>query len=381
MRVVHLISNLGIGGAEMALCALVESSARYGIEHTVVSFLPNGTLRLRLEKAGANVVELQGRRGVRGVFLLRQLARALAGTEPDIVHAWMYHANIAASTIRRLGRISCPLIWSIRQSADDLALDGRFTQVLIRLGAAWSAGPDAIVYNSAIGATSHEAIGYAPGRHIVIPNGIDSERFRPRPEARAELRSELGLAPDALLVGRVARYSPMKDFVTLFQAHRLMFDRLPSARLVMAGDGICASNEELVALCQTHGSLEHTHFLGPRLDIEKLYPGLDVLVSSSVANEGFPNVVAEGLSSGIPVVATLSGDEQLVRGGVSVVVEPGDFESLAFGVISILSASQEFKDTIGQKSREFVRNNYSLNLMASRYRELYIRLKDAHKHD
>src|SRR5262245_65483977 len=94
MRVVHVISNLNIGGAELSLCSLVETTAGKSIDYTVISLLPHGALRLRLERAGAVVVELAGHRGIAGALLLRCLARAIAAARPSLVQGWMSHANV-----------------------------------------------------------------------------------------------------------------------------------------------------------------------------------------------------------------------------------------------------------------------------------------------
>jgi glycosyltransferase involved in cell wall biosynthesis len=371
MRVVHVISNLNIGGAEMSLCSLVEVTAGKSIDHTVISFLPHGALCLRLERAGAAVVELAGHRGIAGALLLRSLARAIAGARPSLVQAWMYHANVATSIAKSLRAFDCPLIWSIRQSADNLALDGTLTRALIGLGAWLSVGPEAIVYNSLHGAASHEAIGYSPKQRWVIPNGVDCDRFKPRPLARGALRAELGLERDAILIGRVARYAPMKDFDTLLRAHRQVLDRLPAARLVMIGEGVNTANAELVSLCRKHGCLERVHLLRPRVDIEAVYPALDVLVSASSANEGFPNVVAEGLASGTLVVATEIGEEQLIKEGAHAVVSPKDAEALSAAILQTLALSQMARRERGEQGRIFVQKNYSVAAFSERHCALY----------
>ena len=178
--------------------------------------------------------------------------------------------------------------WSIRQSLDNLTLAGGLTRALIRLGARLSAYPEAVVYNSEDAALIHEAIGYANSRRCIIYNGVDCHRFRPRPGARATFRTQLGVSSDAMLIGRVARYSPMKDFGTLIGAFRKVLNVRRTARLLMVGTDISQDNEELVSLCSGHGCLDQVLFMGPRLDVEQIYPALDLHVSSSSANEGIP---------------------------------------------------------------------------------------------
>jgi glycosyltransferase involved in cell wall biosynthesis len=371
MRIVHVISNLGIGGAELSLCSLVEQTQRRGFDNIVVSLLPDGALRPRLERAGASVIELPGKRGFAGALLLRALGIHVAAAHPDIVHSWMYHSNIAATALKGLRYFRCPLIWSIRQGFDNPTLDSGLTRTLIRLGARLSAYPEMVVYNSDDAALTHEAIGHAAHRRWIIYNGVDCNRFRPRPDVRAALRAEFGLKPDAMLIGRVARYSAMKDFDTLLGAFRKVLNTLPSARLLLVGTDISAGNKELVALCRNHGCLDDVIFMGPRLDIEQIYPALDLLVSSSSANEGFPNVVAEALASGTLVASTSIGQSFLVNEGAHRVVPPRNEDALCQAILSLAELSGEQIRQLSERGRRFIEVNFSIDAFAERHIELY----------
>ena len=374
MRIVHVISNLGIGGAELCLCSLIEQTAAKGMDHLVVSLLAGGVLRPRLEEAGARVIELQGRRGLAGALQLRALGSHLADARPNVVHAWMYHSNIAASVVRALGYFRCPLIWSIRQGLDNLTFAGGLTGALIRIGARLSGGTDVVVYNSEHAATTHEAIGYAKARRAIIHNGVDCDRFRPRPDARAVLRAELGLTDDVALIGRIARYSPMKDFATLIGAFRRVVDAQPSARLLLVGTDIDPDNEELVALCRSHDCLDRVILIGPRLDVEQVYPALDLHVSSSSVNEGFPNVVAEALATGTLVASTAVGETSLVNNGAHRVVPPGNQYALGAAMLELLALDPEQRGKLSEQGRSFVMANFSIAAFAQRHIELYERL-------
>jgi glycosyltransferase involved in cell wall biosynthesis len=371
MRIVHVISNLGIGGAELSLCSLVEQTQRRGFDNVVVSLLPDGALRPRLERAGASVIELPGKRGFAGALLLRALGIHVAAAHPDIVHSWMYHSNVAATVVRGLRYFKCPLIWSIRQGFDNPTLDIGLTRGLIRLGARLSTYPEVVVYNSDDAALTHEAIGYAASRRWIIHNGVDCDRFRPRPDARAAFRAELGLTRDAVLIGRVARYSPMKDFDTLLGAFRKVLNTLSSARLLLIGTDISAGNQGLVSLCLRHGCLDDVIFMGPRLDIEEIYPALDLLVSSSSANEGFPNVVAEALASGTLVASTSIGQSDLIHGGAHRVVPPRDEDALCEAMVDLAGLGAERIQELSGQGRGFVEANFSVEAFAQRHVHLY----------
>jgi glycosyltransferase involved in cell wall biosynthesis len=375
MRVAHLISSIEAGGAEHALCTLVEETRAAGVRHTVVSMLP-GSLHARLERAGAAVIVLNARRGPGGALALAAVARALRSARPDLVHGWMYHANIAASVIALAGRVRAPVVWGIRQSADDISLDRRSTRLVIRAGAAVSAHPGAIAYNSEQAAQTHERLGYARKRRIVIPNGIDCRRFQPCQGARERLCAELGLPRDVLLIGRVARYASMKDYPTLLRAFAMVLATHPGARLVLAGQGVAGDNRELVQLCRDLGCSANVHLLGPREDVEMLYCAFDVLVSSSKANEGFPNTVAEALACGTPVVSTSVGDPALIRTGCQFVVPPSRPEALAAGIISLVGVSQSVRRDQAVRGRNFILHNFDTRTFAARFLQLYREARD-----
>ncbi|MGY8631857.1 glycosyltransferase [Bradyrhizobium sp. 14AA] len=374
MQVVHAITGLGFGGAEASLCSFIEESQSKNekLRHTVISVLSEGPLRPRLEKAGATVIELSGARGAAGFLALHRLGSTIAQADPDIVHAWMYHANVAAAILRRLNYFKCPLIWSVRQSIDDLALDRRLTRAIIKLGARISSYPDFTLYNSLASAMTHKSLGYSSERYAIIHNGVNCDRFRPRPDARAVLRAKLGLASDAFLIGRIARYAPMKDFETLISAFGKVRDSLPQARLLLVGDEI-EGNSELLSLCSHVGVLDYVSFMGPRVDIEMVYPAFDVMVSSSRSNEGFPNVVAEALASGNLVTASASGDEALIQGAHEVVA-PQDSTALSAAIIRLGRLDSPERSLRASKGRKFVLDNFSLQQCYERHRDLYFRL-------
>lgn len=370
MRILHVIAGLSVGGAEANLCSLIERSEGKGFHHIVVSFLANGPLKPRLERAGATVIELSSSRGARGLLALRQLGVNINKCNPDIVHSWMYHANAATAVLQRLDYFRCPLIWSIRQSLEDPTLDRRLTRAITTFGAWVSDRPNAIVYNSLKAATTHEDRGYSAGRRMIIHNGVDCNRFRPRPEARAVLRAQLGLPPESILIGRVARWSPMKDFKTLISAFAAVKRSLPAARLVLVGTGIDAQNDELRALCRDSGSADHVHLMGPRLDVETIYPALDVLVSSSRSNEGFPNVVAEALASGNLVAVTSSGETSLM-GGAHEAVATQNSAALSAAITRLVGLPAQEKSLLSNNARSFVLDHFSLHSCVERYHQLY----------
>lgn len=373
LHVAHLISNLNVGGAENSLCTLIEATTVYAIRHTVISLLPRGVLKPRLEAAGARVIELDSRRGLLGAIQLAAIANAIDTAGADLLQCWMYHANVAASSLQLMRRVRCPVFWGVRQGLQTVRHERYATQAVIGISVALSRLPTRIVYNSQEAAADHERIGFRCASRVVIENGIDCERFRPRAEARSALREMIGAPQDAEIVGRIARFATMKDFVTLFQAFALVAAERPRARLVVIGPSQERELAQLLALAATHRCQDRLHVLAPRLDIEHVYAGMDVVVSSSSVNEGFPNTIAEALASGVLVASTTVGETRLIRDGCHRFVNPRSVDEMAAGITSLIALDPDTRSQLSRRGREFIEQNFNSGSFANRFARLWVR--------
>ena len=374
--VLHVITGLRMGGAETALSRLLATLPSGEFPATVVSLLPGGPLSERIQSLGVPVRSLGMRRSLpslRGALALRRIVREL---RPAIIQGWMYHGNLAGWFARSVGRTPARLVWNIRQSLYDLRRERPGTRLAIRLGARLSVQCDAIVYNSQLARRQHEAIGYAAARARVIPNGFDCEQFRPRADAGAALRAELGVPPERLLVGLVSRYHPMKGHEIFFEAARRVLDAGVDAAFVCAGPDVTAANPRLAEPIGRLGLAERVHLLGERHDTPTLFSGFDVSCSASSWGEGFPNAVGEALASGTPCVATDVGDTAVVLGPSGTLVPPGDPEALAEGLRRLLAATPETRREAGALGRQRVQREFSLDRVTEMYAEFYRTLGD-----
>jgi glycosyltransferase involved in cell wall biosynthesis len=183
----------------------------------------------------------------------------------------------------------------------------------------------------------HVAAGAQEARIVVVPNGIDAARFRPDGAARAAARARWGVAADALVVGNVARFDPIKDHATFVRAAARVSERLPSARFVCAGGGEGRARERVRRLAAEHGIAERLVLQPDGPSDAALYAGFDVHVSSS-ASEGFSNALAEAMSCAVPCVATDVGDSAQIVGDAGLVVPPRDSVALAGAIGSLLTS-------------------------------------------
>lgn len=275
----------------------------------------------------------------------------------------MYHGNLAAAAVAG-GR---PVIWNVRQTLKRLSDNKLLTASVILACVPLAGRVRQIVYNSTLAAQQHERWGYPTRKRLLIPNGFDLTRFRPRDDAPARLRAELGLPSDALIVGRVARDAPMKDHATLFVAFRAIAAAVPAAHLVCVGRGMTAEAAHLRAAIEAHGLAPRVQLLGERFDIPELTAGFDVAVSSSAHSEGFANVIGEAMACCVPAVTTDVGDARSILGDDARVVSPGDSAALAARVMDLLRLSAQERHAIGAHDRARVAERYTIASIAERY--------------
>ncbi len=356
MRLLHVISGLGVGGAETFLARLAPLLRDDGFEQTVVSLTGQGPLGTQLEAAGLTVVPLNIGNPISGFAEIGKLKTLMQTLKPDVVQGWMYHGDLAAAFAYRLAGRPGRLFWGIRCSNMDL--DGYSLQLrlVVRLCAAMSAQPHVVVANSHTGARVHLDMGYEPQRLEVIHNGVDPSVFHSDPAARSAARATLGLPEDAVVAFSVARVDPMKDHENLLAA----VGRVPGLRLVLVGAG--TEN-----LRKSDGVLA----LGRRDDVPALLPAGDIIVSSSAFGEGFPNALAEGMASGLVPVATDVGDTAVIVGETGIVVPPRQAAALADGLRTILSMQQPDRAALAAAAEARIRDHFSLSAAARRFAALY----------
>ena len=370
IRITHVINNLQVGGAELSLLRLIEGMDRSLFEPAVVSLIGEGTVGPRLKSLDVPVFALGAARGSISPLILISLKRQLRHLRPDIIQSWMYHSNLATCLVRGSLPGRPPLAWNIRHSLSDLHHEKWLTRQVIRAGARRSNRVEAIVSNSSVSLRQHEAIGYRSPRNIVIPNGVDPDVFSPVAGAREDLRRTLGLGPDALLVGGVGRFHPMKDHCLLARAVALASECGRALHCVIAGRGyeVEAATADLRS---SSGLGDRLHLLPESSSIASLYSALDLFVVSSRWGEGFPNVLAEAMACGIPCLSTEVGDAPLILDDPSRIVPAGDVEAMAGIIGRLVDLSSEERRSLGSRDRERIGGCYRTSDITERYQRLW----------
>ncbi len=335
LRILFLARSMLRGGSERQLALLAAALVQKGHEITVALFYADGPLVGELRRAGVTVIDLakRGRWDLPG-FLWR-LMEAVRRCRPHIIHGYLPVANLLALAAG-LPAPQARIVFGLRASDMNLGSYDQLSALSYWLEARLSRFATLLIANSEAGKAHAIRRGHPADCIRVIANGIDTERFRPDPAARAAFRNTLNLPNGVPLIGMVARLDPMKDYETFLAAAALMATQRPDLHFVGIGDGPESYRMTLRNQAAFLGLANRLTFLPGRDDIESVYPGLDLLISSSAFGEGFSNVLAEAMACCVACVSTQVGDAQLVLGETGTIVPARDPAALAEAALAQL---------------------------------------------
>ncbi len=369
MRLAHIITGLDTGGAERMLLRLGER-LHPDFEQSVISLTGAGPVAEELRAAGVEVVALGMSPSRPNPLDLWRLTQLLQRWKPDVVQTWMYHADLVGGLAARLAGIRA-VAWNIRNNDLSPEKTSPRTRALVGWLARLSGWlPARIVCCSEAARRTHVALGYADDRFQVIPNGFDLRRFSPNPEARAGVRAELGLPPEAPLIGLIARFDPQKNHAGFLAAAGSLHRQSPDVHFVLAGRDVVPGNRPLLEWANAAGVSAVIHLLGERQDIPRLTASLDLATLASWG-EAFPNVLGEAMACGVPCVATDAGDAALIIGDCGRVVPREDMTALAAAWLELLELPATQREALGNAARERIARHFNLDGIADRYAALY----------
>jgi glycosyltransferase involved in cell wall biosynthesis len=363
--ITFLIRSLGYGGSERQLVALAKGLHEHRHSVMVAVFYSGGPLEKKLLEAGVTVqgLDKRGRWDLFG-FLLR-LVRILYEEKPDILHGYLGTPNILTVLLKPIFP-HVRMVWGVRASNVDLNRYDWLSRLSYKVERRLSRFADLIIANSRSGLDYAVASGFPKNKMVVIPNGIDTDRFCPDPKARQRIRAEWGVTESEKLIGLVGRFDPMKDHPTFLRAAALLAQERENVRFVCVGDGPAGYRRELRALGEDLGLTRRLIWAGVRADMPAVYNALDIATSSSAYGEGFPNAVGEAMSCGVPCVVTDVGDSAWIVKETGRVVPPGDPEKLTLGWADVINQLYENHSPMLGDPRQRIVEEFDLEALYER---------------
>lgn len=362
-----------VGGAERSLLDLLSALDRWRVSPLAVVPSP-GELSQAFQELQVPVFHVPLRRLRRRpaarataeavwswVRTAPRLARLIQAHGVDIVHANGDIAHFYAGPVARA--LARPTLWHCR----DLARSGCRRTLLARCASRIIA-PSAAVQASLVDSSS------AASRCVVIPNGFDTSRLRPR-GFREAARRRLGFPPEAYVVAMAAQMVPWKRHRLFLEAAERIARHLPSARFVIAGADRFGEHpgyvEDLNRLTHDLGLSDRVSFLGHRPDWLELLEGVDVLVHPT-DREPFGRVVAEAMALEKPVVAVnAAGPRELIRSGQEGILVPAPDPDDIAAEVCALAGDPDRAARLGRAARARIANDFSLSNVAQRVQRLY----------
>ncbi len=365
MKLMHIITSLETGGAQTVLCQLLQKFQEMGIIQTVISLKPNGEIAEQINSLNIPLYEFQ----FRPYNFLEQrsnLTKVINTFHPDNIQSWLYHADFMTIFLR--DKSKTPIFWGIHHTYETRSRIKFFTRMIIKMNLLFSdIVPQKIICCSQSALESHLNIGYPKSKLVYIPNGIDTNIFKPDVNARILLRSELNLQPESKVIGYIARFHPQKDHNTFFKAANILLEQNENIHFVLAGDQVNLLNPKIGRFMLNSQYPSHFHFLGRRTDIPMITAALDVATLTSSGDEAFPLTILEAMACGIPCVSTDIGDVKETLGNAGMVIPPQNPEMLAAGWKTILDKLPEEIAKIKIIGRNLVINRFTNEQMAKQY--------------
>ena len=354
-RVVHVINNLVVGGAERFLVLLADAQRRLGLDVEVCALVEPNPLAPQLAARSIPFTRL-GRQRLNDARLVPDLVRHLRARRPDILHTHLFYADTAGRIAGRLAGVRA--IVSTEHSTEGAPLSARR-----RLAMRGTAGlaQRVVAVSEPVRRAAAARLGIDVERIEVIPNGIE---IAPWEDAAPLAASELGVEPGTILVGSVGRLDEAKGYDVLIESMvRLADSRL---RLLLVGDG--PRRAALAALVADRGLAEKVRFLGWRDDVPRVLATLDVFVLPS-RWEGHSMALLEAMASGRPCVVSDIPELTDVLGDACERARPGDPDALASALRALVDDAAR-RATLAAGARAAARR-FSIEASAARYVTVY----------
>lgn len=360
MKILFIITGLGMGGAEQVVTNLADALSDRNHEVQIV-FL-TGEILVRPTNPNIKIISLNFNRPKHIIKSYLKLRYIIKNMKPDVIHSHMFHANLLSRLIRLTTKV--PKLISSSHNTNEggqlRMMAYRFTDKLVDIST--NVSNEAVNALIKTGATKH-------GRMVCVVNGINTDKFKFNKKVRYETRNNLRLSEDIAMILAVGSLSPQKDYPNLLKAVAKLKNIRSDFKLFIVGDG--KLRDELLNLIIDLELTEFVELLGIRNDVPNLMSACDIFTLSS-AWEGFGLVVAEAMACERIVVATDCGGVKEVMGNNGILIKPNNSTILSDALNEALNYDEKQRACIGANARQHIVDNFSLEANVDSYLSLYL---------
>lgn len=359
MRILHIITNLGDGGAEKVLYNICKHD--FANQHIVICLKDSGKYSPLLKNIGIEVFFLKI--NIFSIYKFFFLVKKLRSLNPDVVQTWLPHADFIGGIAARLAGIN-RVLWNVRYSNVKGVVKLR-TLVLINILSKLSYFvPKMIIVVSKSALKNCNDLGFCSEKLILIQNGYDLSIFNPF-EKKNFIKKKFEIKSDTHLIGSVARYDLTKDHKNLLSSLSIIKKKNINFFCVLIGSNI--KNKNLIKEIKKLDLRDCIKLISECNDVSEYMKEIDIHILSS-KTEGFPNVVAESMACGTPCIVTNVGDSALIVGKTGWVVPPSNSNKLAYAIEDALSeVGKKNWNKRCDEARLRIKNNFGINKMIKSY--------------
>ena len=285
----------------------------------------------------------------------------------------MIHADMIGGIVAKLAGVN-NIFWSVHYTNLVKGKSKRLTILLTKINAFLSYFiPKKIIYCAEKSREVQESLGFKKTKGIVVQNGYDVESFIKNTSLGLKFRNELGIHPEAFVIGHVGSYDPLKDQETLIKSLGYLDQKGINFNAIFVGNKLEPSNDNLIKLIKENGLSKRIHLLGIRNDISAIMNSIDIFMLSSVS-EAFPNVLNEAMACETPCISTDVGDSALIVGNTGWIVSPQDAKALAKYSIKALEEKKLYHESWEQRKkacRQRIIEKFSFEKMIKEYKDVW----------
>lgn len=365
MKILHIITGLNRGGAEMMLYKIIKHSPN-PTKHRVVSLIAEGFFAQKIRELGCVVESLDMTKNPL-TFSPFHILRIIKDARPDVIQCWMFHANIIGGFFGRLSGVK-NIVWGIHHSMSKY--DRRISHLINKIGALMSHNfCDTVICCGLRPLEVCKNSGYAADKLKCVYNGFEPDVFFFDENARKKIRTELGLTDDAFVVVHMARFHILKNHLGLLRIFAKLLAKNHNSYLVLVGDGL-AGNEQIENAIDELGIRANVKMMGFRTDSCAFYSAADVTVLPSLS-EGFPNVVGESMLCERPCITSAVGDCANITGHSDWAFEVSDEDGFAEKLFEFSKMPKSELKACGEECRKRIVDNFDIEKIYSEYSKIW----------
>lgn len=371
MKILHIISGLGNGGAENTLYKICKNDINNN--HVVISITNRGKYYYLLRKLGVKVYCFNFK--FYSFYKFLNLIKLIKFTKPDILQTWLITGDFLGGIAGKLAGVE-NIIWNIHFSklkSDTTKI--RNIMIIKLLSKLSYIIPKSIIVVSKDGIKNCKRLGYCKKKLIFIPNGYELSVFKNIKRYQLLFKKKFKIKKNTPIIGSVSRYDPIKDHTTLLNALSILRVNHVNFFCVLAGMNLNNNNMILTNQLRELNLYNNVRLLGSKKNIPKFMNGIDLHVLSS-KSEAFPNVIVEAMACETPCIATNVGDCSFIIGKTGWIVPPQNPNDLAKAINNAIKkiGSKKWKKRKSQ-ARLRIKQNFDISKMINSFNNLWFKMK------